>query len=141
MRNVTKIDITVKPSSIAIAEHYEWGAGCKAWHLLKSADFDVKQERMPPGTAGPLHSHRFAHEFFFVLAGGLSIEVGGRRYSVTQSEGMDVPARTPHRLCNDSGQDVEFIAISCQGSYGRLATRLYHLLGRAFGRFRKAGAG
>jgi mannose-6-phosphate isomerase-like protein (cupin superfamily) len=131
----------VKTASIAIAEHYDWGAGCKAWHLLKSADFDVKQEWMPSGTTGPLHSHRFAHEFFFVLTGGLIIEIGGRRYSVAQREGMDVPARTPHRLCNDSGHDVEFIAISCQGSYGRLASRLNRLLGRAFERFRNAVAG
>ena len=33
------------------AEHYKWGADCDGWHLVKTADLSVSEERMPAGTS------------------------------------------------------------------------------------------
>jgi hypothetical protein len=38
----------MKPISTGTAPHYAWGAKCDGWHLVRSADLSVIQERMPP---------------------------------------------------------------------------------------------
>lgn len=49
------------------AEHYIWGAHCEGWHLVKTDDLSIIQERMPPGTAEKRHYHQHAQQFFFIL--------------------------------------------------------------------------
>ena len=57
------------------AEHYTWGGVCDGWHLLKSSNLSVIQERVPPGAAEVNHYHKKAHQFFYVLSGEATIEI------------------------------------------------------------------
>jgi mannose-6-phosphate isomerase-like protein (cupin superfamily) len=94
------------------AEHYVWGAGCDGWRLVDQTGLSVIHERMPPGTAEARHYHQAARQFFFVLAGSATIEVGGERHMLNVQQGIEIAPGTPHQITNDSDADVEFLVIS-----------------------------
>ena len=100
------------------AEHYVWGSGCDGWHLVKRGEVSIIHERMPPGTAEVRHYHQAAWQFFFVLAGTATLEIGGKREILQAQQGVEVPAGVAHQMRNDSETDVEFIVISQPPSHG-----------------------
>ncbi len=104
--------------SKASAEHYMWGNGCDGWHLLKSPDLSVIEERMPPGTAEVRHVHSKSRQLFFVLSGEASIEINGRVERLGVKQAVEVPPGVPHQMMNRSEADLEFLVISCPPSHG-----------------------
>jgi mannose-6-phosphate isomerase-like protein (cupin superfamily) len=100
------------------AEHYTWGDKCDGWHLVKRDDLSVIHERMPPGTAEVRHYHNQARQFFFVLSGPATLEVGGERYTLEAFDGVEVSPGTPHQMLNESNQVIEFLVISSPKSHG-----------------------
>lgn len=100
------------------AEHYTRGLGCDGWHLLRSAGLSVIHERMPPGAAEVRHYHVKARQFFFVLSGTATLEVGGHREVLREHEGVEVPPGLPHQMLNESDREVEFIVVSQPPSHG-----------------------
>lgn len=73
----------MKSVSIRNAEHYTWPSSisehlCDGWHLYRSASLSVIEERMSPGTAELRHLHQHTTQFFYVLAGELTIELNGK---------------------------------------------------------------
>lgn len=104
--------------SINTAEHYKWGSGCDGWHLVKNSELSVIQERMPPGTAEVRHFHHRAQQFFYILSGEAVIEVESRSVVLGAGHGISIPAGTPHRIRNDSTEDVHFLVISQPPSHG-----------------------
>src|SRR5919205_319510 len=99
-------------SSTKTAEHYLWGGCCDGWHLLRSAELSVIQERMPPGAAEARHLHERARQFFYVLAGRLTMELEGERHPLRAGEGLEVPPGWAHQALNDSDADVHFLVLS-----------------------------
>ncbi len=100
------------------AEHYSWGEGCDGWHLVKSPDLSVIQERMPPRTAEVPHHHLRSRQFFFVLAGTLTIDADGTRHVLRVRDGVEIPPGVQHQVTNVSDADVEFLVISQPPSHG-----------------------
>ena len=100
------------------AEHYMWGERCDGWHLLKSRELSVIEERMPPGIAEVRHFHRRAQQFFYVLAGTAVMEVGGRVVTLAAGQGIWIPVGTPHQMRNESDQETRFLVISQPQSHG-----------------------
>lgn len=100
------------------AEHYIWGGRCDGWHLLKTPELSVIQERMPPGTAEVRHAHHRAQQFFYVLSGQAVMELDGRSVRLSAGEGLWIPVGTPHQMKNESGEDVHFLVISQPPSHG-----------------------
>lgn len=100
------------------AQHYVWGQNCDGWHLVKTPELSVIHERMPPGTAEVRHLHANSRQFFFVLSGTATLEVGGRREVLRRHEGVEVPPRVPHQMVNESEGEVEFIVVSHPSSHG-----------------------
>ncbi len=94
--------------SLATAEHYSWGQSCDGWHLVRNAALSVIEEQMPPGSSEVLHSHRSAQQFFFMLSGQLTIEVGYDEVELHAGEGLHIPPRVRHRISNTSGQWLAF---------------------------------
>jgi mannose-6-phosphate isomerase-like protein (cupin superfamily) len=94
------------------AEHYTWGDSCDGWRLVDRAELSVIHERMPPGTAEFWHHHRAARQFFFVLAGRATMEVGGAYHTLGAQQGIEIAPGLPHQMRNDSDADVEFLVIS-----------------------------
>jgi mannose-6-phosphate isomerase-like protein (cupin superfamily) len=107
-----------EPISAASAPHYQWGEGCDGWHLVRGDALSVIEERMPPGTAERRHLHDRARQFFYVLAGELTLEVEGVTHRLGIGEGLEVAPRQPHQAFNRSEDDVRFLVISQPPSHG-----------------------
>lgn len=100
------------------AEHYVWGNHCDGWHLVKSSQLSVIQERVPPGGFEVRHYHTKSHQFFFVLSGQATLELNSQKFILNPQEGIEVPPNTPHQLLNESSEDVIFLVISQPPSHG-----------------------
>jgi quercetin dioxygenase-like cupin family protein len=100
------------------AEHYLWGGTCDGWHLARSAAMSVIEERMPPGTREARHRHAHTRQFFYVLAGALTMEVEGTRHLLAARSGIELPPGTAHQASNESDSDVEFLVVSTPPSHG-----------------------
>ena len=107
-----------KPVSTKKSEHYTWGGDCDGWHLLKLPTASVIQERMPPGRAETRHSHQRSQQFFFVLSGAVTLEVGGEIIRLRKQQGGYVAAGLPHSLRNTGRGAAEFLVISVPPSHG-----------------------
>jgi mannose-6-phosphate isomerase-like protein (cupin superfamily) len=113
----------MKVISTANAEHYTWPSAigltkCDGWHLHRSDAISVIEERMPPGTAEQRHMHQHATQFFYVLAGELTIELNGEEHRLTPWTGLTVSAQTPHQVFNHGSEDARFLVISQPPSHG-----------------------
>lgn len=107
-----------KPTSISSAQEYAWGDDCQGWHLVKAAGLSVIQERMPPGTREARHWHARAMQFFYVLAGTLTLEVEGERHQLSAGSGIELPQGTAHQAINESAEAVDFLVISMPPAQG-----------------------
>ncbi|NUQ20010.1 MAG: cupin domain-containing protein [Gemmatimonadaceae bacterium] len=67
---------------------------------------------MAHGTAEVRHLHSVARQFFFVLAGTLTLEVEGERATLGAGSGLEIAPGRAHQVMNTSGEDVEFLVIS-----------------------------
>ena len=106
------------PVSRDHADHYVWGGTCDGWHLVRSTALGVIEERMPPGASEVRHRHAHARQFFYVLAGTLTLEVEGSPHLLGARSGIEVPPGAAHRALNESAADVEFLVISTPPSHG-----------------------
>ncbi len=106
------------PVSAATAEHYVWGEVCDGWHLVRSAELSVIEERMPPGASEQRHRHEFARQFFYVLAGELTMEVDGVDHALTAGMGLEIAPKCAHQAMNRGGEDVRFLVVSQPRSHG-----------------------
>ena len=95
-----------------------WGSGCFSWDLVDRADMLVVQEVMPPGATEVRHFHSRARQFFFVLSGELSIEVEGKRTTLSTHDGMEIAPGRAHRVLNKSESEATFLAIACPTTKG-----------------------
>ena len=109
---------SIRPTSVATAEHYSWGAGADGWHLVRTPALSVIQERMPPGTAEQRHRHTAARQFFFVLAGTLTIEIEGTTHTLGAREGVEVAPGLAHEVRNAAAEPAEFLVVSQPPSHG-----------------------
>ncbi|NIY49113.1 cupin domain-containing protein [Cedecea colo] len=94
------------------AEHYSWGGDCDGWHLVKGSSLSIIHEKMPAGRTELRHYHCVAQQFFFVLAGELTMELEGEFYVVNAGEGISVPPQARHQARNESLDNTEFLVIS-----------------------------
>lgn len=93
-------------------KHYQWGENCDSWNLVEENSLSVKLERMPPHTSEQLHYHRQAQQFFFVLKGVASFETEEGKFTLSEREGLHIPAGMPHRILNEGTEELEFILSS-----------------------------
>ncbi len=104
--------------STANAEHYTWGQQCDGWHLVKTADLSVIQERMPPAAFEVRHRHNRARQFFFVLSGTLTIEIASSVTTLAPQQGLEISPGELHQVFNRSAEDVVFLVVSQPSSHG-----------------------
>jgi len=104
--------------STANAEHYTWGNQCDGWHLVKTPELSVIEERMPPGTSEVRHHHVRARQFFFVLEGELTMEIEHHDFVMKAGEGIEVSPGLAHQALNRSGAEVRFLVTSQPPSHG-----------------------
>ena|SRR6266404_8783021 len=104
--------------STQTAEHYSWADQCHGWHLLRSEEFSVIQERMPSKTSEVAHFHIRSRQFFYVLSGTLSILLDGKLHTLGAEHGLEVAPKVAHRVFNDADSEVRFIVVSTPPSHG-----------------------
>ena len=104
--------------SIESAEHYKWGDNCDSWHLVKSRQLSVIQERVPSGCSETRHFHNVAEQFFFVLSGVGTLDIGDDIFMISSQQGIHVPAGISHKLSNQHSQDLIFTVTSTPPSHG-----------------------
>jgi mannose-6-phosphate isomerase-like protein (cupin superfamily) len=77
---------------------------------------------MPPGTSEVRHHHLKANQFFYVLHGTLSFEVGSpkasKEFDLNAGQGIEIIPGEIHQVRNRSASDVEFLVISNPPSHG-----------------------
>ena len=100
------------------APHYKWGDNCDGWHLVKTDNLSVIQERVPSGASEVRHFHNQAEQFFFVLSGLATIEVDGVVHQLKPQQGIHVAAGVPHQLSNQQQEDLVFVVTSTPPSHG-----------------------
>jgi uncharacterized cupin superfamily protein len=106
------------PISTETAEHYVWGQVCDGWHLVRTPELSVIEERMPPGASEQRHRHEFARQFFYVLAGELTMEADGVDHALTAGMGLEIAPGSAHQAMNRSDEDVRFLVVSQPPSHG-----------------------
>lgn len=104
--------------SAANAEHYLWSENCDGWHLVRTSELSVIQERMPPGTSEVRHFHERARQFFFILAGEAVLEIDGCEHLIHAQQGCEVVPGMAHQLFNQGEADLHFLVISQPPSHG-----------------------
>lgn len=94
------------------AKSYEWGEGCKAWHLLQSKGLGVIQEKMEPGTSEKEHYHRHTQQYFYMLEGTAEFNLGNKVLFLKKGEGVFVKPGLAHYISNKSTDPIHFLVIS-----------------------------
>ena len=83
------------------------------------------EERMPPGASEQRHKHEFARQFFYVLAGELTMEVDGVVHTLTAGVGLEIEPGCAHQAMNRAGEDARFLVVSQPPSHGdRISSHL-----------------
>ena len=108
----------MEPISVETAEHYVWGDGCDGWHLVRTDELSVIEERMPPGTAEQRHKHERSRQFFYVLAGELTMEVDGVVMVLPVGTGTEISPAEAHQAINRSALEVRFLVTTVPPSLG-----------------------
>ena len=104
--------------SAATLEPYLWGEVCRGWHLVQTEGLSVIQERVPPGRGEVRHYHERARQFFYVLSGQATLELGEETFVLNPLEGLEVAPQIVHQLQNDGFEDLVFLVISAPRSHG-----------------------
>ncbi len=110
------------PVNRSVAEHYRWGgvegADCDGWHLVQSGELSVIEERMPAGAMEVRHMHQRSRQFFYVLAGELTMEVDGSEHRMGAGDGIEIAPGRWHQALNQSEADARFLVVSQPRSHG-----------------------
>jgi mannose-6-phosphate isomerase-like protein (cupin superfamily) len=106
----------------ADVEHYTWGGpnlnDCDGWHLVRTAELSIIEERMPARASEVRHHHVRARQFFYVLEGELSLEVEGAEALIRKDEGVEIGPGVAHQAINRSDSAVRFLVTSQPPSHG-----------------------
>jgi len=98
------------------AEHYRWGgplgSDCDGWHLVRTPNLSIIEERMPPGTSEVRHSHRLARQFFYLLEGELTLEVAGEEFVLCPGDGLEIAPSQPHQAQNRGATPLRMLVTS-----------------------------
>jgi mannose-6-phosphate isomerase-like protein (cupin superfamily) len=105
-------------TSIKNAEHYKWGNNCDGWHLLKTNNLSVIQEKMPLSASEKRHFHSQSQQLFYVLSGTATFEMEGEIFIISSGETIHVPRGTKHCIANHGSTELEFLVISEPKSHG-----------------------
>lgn len=67
----------------------------------------------PGGSTGSdAYSHGNAQEFFIVVAGSITLELGSERYVMYKDDSIEFLSSVPHRIVNQSGAPAEVLWIN-----------------------------
>jgi mannose-6-phosphate isomerase-like protein (cupin superfamily) len=68
-----------------------------------------------------VHTHDF-HQFYYLLRGCLTVDVGGETHEAGERTLVMLPAGVPHRSANRSGAPVRYLVVNVPGHAARAAS-------------------
>ena len=85
-----------------------WGT----WEVLDAGDgFCVKRICVTPGNILSLHSHNFRDEHWIIIKGEAVVTLGEDKLFKKANDAVFIPAKTKHRIQNDTNDMMEFIEV------------------------------
>jgi mannose-6-phosphate isomerase-like protein (cupin superfamily) len=72
---------------------------------FKQAQLSVIHELMPPRTSELRHYHQRSQQFFFILSGKVTLEIGGYRQVIFKHEGVEVSPHVAHQIFNEGDRN------------------------------------
>jgi mannose-6-phosphate isomerase-like protein (cupin superfamily) len=105
-------------TSAHTAEHYTWGNASDAWFLLRTPTLHIIEELMPPGASETAHHHTHARQFFYVLAGELTLICNHQPVTLRPHEGLEIAPGEIHQAINRGDTPVRFLVTSNPPSHG-----------------------
>ncbi|MDW5265893.1 MULTISPECIES: cupin domain-containing protein [Acidobacteriaceae] len=115
----------MKPISTANAEHYLWGDACDGWHLVRTDELNIIEEKMPTGTSENRHLHVRARQFFYVLEGELTMEIEREEFVLRVGDGVEIAPGKAHQAFNRSEKSTCFLVTSQPPSHGDRVEQAY----------------
>lgn len=91
------------------SKKYGFGKNCEGYYFLEAPGFNVKFERIPPGSTTSLHYHKEMTQFFFVTSGILSIATESETLTISEGEGIELKGSEKHRVHNSTEAVVEYL--------------------------------
>lgn len=98
--------------------HYHWGSESHGWFFLKRDELSIIVEEVPPGDSEIKHKHEKSRQFFYIISGMASMEIGSEMISLIAGQGIEIPPGTPHKFENRSKEMVKFLVVSMPQSHG-----------------------
>lgn len=108
----------MKPVSTANAEHYAWGDHCDGWHLVRTPELSIIEEKLPPRASETRHYHIYAQQFFYVLEGELTMEVERENFVLRAGEGIEIAPGKAHQARNSGAEATRILVTSQPPSHG-----------------------
>lgn len=83
------------------------------------SDVQARLFTLAPGEAIPWHFHSAVGDWYFVLAGELSVETRApaERRRLAPGESYHIPPKTAHLIANRSAADTRFLLVQGVGAY------------------------
>jgi mannose-6-phosphate isomerase-like protein (cupin superfamily) len=100
------------PLNRRTAPRFTWRDVCDGWTFVSADNLNVVLERMPPGTFEVRHVHDRTRQYYFVLKGRATVDVGGILIELSAGSGIEIAAKTAHQMRNDSTGSIEFLVVS-----------------------------
>ena len=100
------------PLNRRTAPRFTWREVCDGWAFVSADNLNVVLERMPSGTFEVRHVHERTRQFYFVLKGRATLDVGGNLAELSAGSGIEIAPKTPHQMRNDSTGSIEFLVVS-----------------------------
>ena len=100
------------PVGAATARPSESGDGCTGWTLVALPSLHVMEEQMAAGTRERRHFHRNTTQFYYVLDGKATVEVGSTSVAVEAGQGIEIGIGDPHQIRNETDAALRFLVIS-----------------------------
>ncbi len=73
---------------------------------------------MPPGTSEVKHYHEKSRQFFYILSGKATFEIGKEVFILGEQEGIEILPKIPHKISNLSDNELHFLVVSQPKSHG-----------------------
>lgn len=91
---------------------YIWGDNCSGWKLVDTDKLSIIEEEMPAKTEEIVHYHSKANQFFYILDGIATFIVGEKEDNVDSNKGFFIPAKSKHKIRNNTEEPLKFLVIS-----------------------------
>ena len=91
----------------------KWADNCFSWHFIDRKDVSLKMEEIYPGGSSDFHCHARSLQFFFILEGEATIDLGDTRFEMKKHEGIEIPLKKKHRITNSGDKGLLFLLLSC----------------------------